>query len=449
MKQENSEKNPEKNPILNGIIWKEVLIFFVPILIGSFFQHLYTIVDTIIVGKYLGTLELSAVGGSASKLVILVTNFFIGVSSGITAYTSRYFGKKDYKTLNDVIYNGILMFLCFGILLSFLGISLSEFLLNLMNTPEDTMEFSLIYLNMYLGGIIFCILYNTFAGILRALGDSKRPLYVLIFCSFVNIFLDIVFILVLDMGVFGVALATIISQAISAFILVRLLLQSIEINNFKELSFSFKIMKEISLIGIPAGIQSIMFSLSNIVVQSGVNTFGARSVASWAAYLRIDSILDIFVSALGSTVIPFVGQNLGAGNIARVKQSIKQIILISYGIIGVLVFSFILLRVPLLSMFTNDAEVVYLGGQIMCIILPMYLLTIPQQMLSQALRGLGKSVIPMFLTLIGVVGLRFFWVYIIFPFNPTLQVLASCYPASALLMSIIFVCYYSNEIKKI
>lgn len=435
--------------VTKGVIWKQVIIFFIPIVIGGFFQHLYSIVDAIIVGKGLGTLELSAVGGSASKLIVMITNFFIGVSSGITAYVSRYYGRKDFKMLKSITFNGVIMFAVLGIVLSAVGIVFSNRFLHLLQTPVETMDLSNTYLKTYLFGIVFSILYNAFAGILRALGDSERPLYVLIFCSFLNIVLDILFALVLRMGVFGVAFATVISQTISAIILARIIVKEINISIKQKVSIDFRIMRDIGAIGIPAGVQSMMFSLSNMVVQGAVNTFGAVSVAAWTVYVRVDSIVDILVTSLGNTVITFVGQNYGADKLHRVKQSVKQIMVISYAIVAAVIAVFMLTRYPLFSLFTNDIAVSNISISLIFVIMPMYLLTIPQQVFSQALRGLGKSFIPMILTLVGVVGTRLLWVNFVLPIKPSLTLLGACYPASALLMSIIFAVYYKRVLIKI
>lgn len=437
----------EKNEIISGVIWKQVILFFLPLTIGAFFQHLYSIVDTIIVGRVLGTLELSAVGGSASKIIVLIVNFFIGVSAGITALSSRYFAANETEKLHSVLFNGTIFFNIAGILLSIIGIIFSNSLLLLMKTPVETLEIANLYLRTYLSGIIFCILYNLFSGIIRAMGDSKRPLYVLMFCSILNIILDIVLTIYLKMGVFGIAFATVFSQAVSAVILIKITLKKLPEFTFRNRKFDIAMTKDICAIGIPAGLQSIMFSLSNMVVQSGVNTFGSTPVASWSAYVKLDAIVDVFVSSLGSTAITFVGQNYGAKRMDRVKQSVNQIILISYILVGTLVATFILFRYNLLSMFTKDQEVISLGSKILIVIIPMYLLTIPQQIFSQALRGLGNTFIPMLLTLVGVVGVRLIWVTLLLPLNPTITFLGLCYPFSALMMSTIFFFYYRRTIR--
>lgn len=437
-----------QNRITEGTIWKEVLIFFFPIVISAFFQHFYTIVDGIIVGQNLGDMAFSAVGGSASKISVMLINFFVGVSSGITAYASRFYGKQDIRSVKQVIFNGSFIFIILGIVISVLGFIMTPRLLSAMYTPVETMGYAVVYLRTFLSGLIFCIMYNTFSGVLRAIGDAKTPLYVLIFCSFVNIILDILFVVVCKWDVFGVAFATLIAQFMSAIILGMLLYKRLAHEKMK-VYIDGEMIKDICKIGIPAGLQSIMYGLSNILVQGAINGFGYITVTAWAAYVKIDNIVDIFVSSLASTVITFVGQNLGAGNIDRVKQSVKQIILLSYIITTVLVLIFVVYRMPLMGLFTENLEVIQLSSSLMFVIMPMYLLGIPYQMCVQALRGLGKSFVPMMITLVGVVGIRVIWVKFVFPLHPTIEFLGACYPLSSLIMSIIFVTYYTVEVKKL
>ena len=438
-----------KNKITEGVIWKEVIYLFIPIVISAFFQHFYTFVDGIIVGQNLGDTAFAAVGGSSSKVITMLINFFVGVSTGVTAYTARFYGSGDIKGVKKVIINGMSFFTIMGIGLSTIGVIFSENILELMGTPVDTFIDANIYLRTFLVGLVFCIAYNTLAGIIRALGDSKTPLYVLIFCSFINIVLDLLLVVVIPMGVLGVALATLIAQGVSAIALGIILYKKLPNKTKEKISLDLKMIGEICAIGIPAGIQSIMYSLSNILVQSAINSFGMVSVAAWSAYVKIDSIVDIFVSALGGTVITFVGQNLGAGKIDRVKKSVKTIMMLSYGITGMVMMSFILFRFELLGLFTNDSSVISIGSKLFFIIMPMYLLGIPQTMFIKALQGLGKSFVPMILTLVGVIGIRVLWVLVIFPLNPSIYLLAACYPLSSFVMSIIFTIYYRKEIKEV
>ena len=433
------------NTITEGNITKSVFVFFVPLVISAFFQHLYGIVDGIIVGQQLGDVAFGAIGGSVAKLQTMLINFFVGVSSGITVYTSQFYGRDDENSVKKVIYNGTVSFFVFGIVVSVIFLFLGDLYLQSMHTPQNMMEHSQVYLNTFLVGLIFCVFYNLYSGVFRALGDSKTPLYVLVLCSILNIILDLVFVIIVPLGVFGVALATLVSQGVSAFILAYLL-----VKRFCKEKISKKLdaimIGDIFRLGIPAGIQSIMYSLSNMLVQSTVNAFGYVTVTAWSAYLKIDGIIDIFLGSLSSTTVTFVGQNKGTGNIARIKQSVLKIMLISYAIVGVLIAIFMIFRVPLLSMFTDTQSVLEIGKNFFFIIMPMYLLGIPNSICSQAIRGLGQSFRPMIITLVGVVGLRFLWVLVIFPLNPTIYFLGACYPVSSIIMSAIFIVYYRCEI---
>ena len=436
-----------ENKITQGNIRKEIFFFFIPIVISAFFQHFYTIVDGIIVGQCLGDQAFAAVGGSAAKLITMLINFFVGMSAGITVYTSQFFGRADLNSVKKIIYNGFVSFVVFALLLASIGLFLSVNYLKLMNTPENTMNYSIVYLNTFLVGLIFCVLYNLFSGIFRAIGDAKTPLYVLIFCSILNILFDLLFVAVFPWGVFGVAFATLLSQGISAIILGGILYKK-----FKQEKIAYaldrEMIKGIFKLGIPTGIQSIMYSLSNMLVQSTINTFGAVTVTAWSAYLKIDGIVDVFSTALGSTVVTFVGQNLGAAKIERVKKAVNNTIFISYSIIFVVVVGLFAFRFPMLRMFSDNNEVVQLASSFFYVVMPMYLLGIPNSICSQAVRGLGKSFKPMIMSLVGVVGLRFFWVLVIFPADPTIHFLATCYPVSGVIMSIVFVCYYKYELQK-
>lgn len=437
-----------KNNITQGNITKEVFLFFIPIVISTFFQHLYGIVDAIIIGRYLGDVAFASVGGSSAKAIRMFINFFVGMSAGVTVYTSQYYGKNDFSGVKKIIYNGSCSFLVFSVVLAVLGIVFCDPYLIAMQTPENTMAFSKTYLNTSLVGITFCVFYNLYSGVFRAMGDAKTPLYVLIFCSILNIILDFLLIVFIPMGVFGAALATVSAQGVSAIMLGVILKKRFK-NETISKTLDMKMITDIFKLGIPAGLQSIMYSLSNMLVQSAVNSFGQLTVTAWTAYLSVDCIIDMFLTALGSTAITFVGQNKGAGNMERVKESVVKIIGIAYVVLIPLVGIFMLARVPLMSLFTETAEVTTLASTFFFIIMPMYLLGVPNSICSQAVRGLGKSFEPMMMTLVGVVGLRFLWVLFIFPMNPTIHFLGICYPISSCIMSVIFIFYYRKEVKRL
>lgn len=402
-----------------------------------------------IVGRGLGMEELAAVGGSAAKLIAMITNFFIGISTGVTAYTAMSFGEKNFDKLKDIVYNGLILFLTIGAVIIGAGLIFTREFLVLMGTPADNMALSTTYLQTYLAGILFCVIYNLLAGILRAMGDAKRPLYILIFCCFLNIVLDLLLALVWGWGVFGVAVATVFSQGVSALLLGILFLKTMNGTQKHRPRLDGALMKSIAWLGIPAGFQSMLASFSNMAVQSTVNSFATTTVASWAAYIKIDGIVDSILSALSGTVITFVGQNMGAKNFKRVRQSITQTILIAYVMMPLLIALFVVNRDFFLGLFTTDAEVIATGGAIMLAVIPMYIFTIPQYVLSQALRGMGKSLVPVLLGLFGSVVLRLSWIFFVFPHNPTISFLGLSYPVISAIMSILFTIYYKREVKKL
>ncbi|MGL5253557.1 MAG: MATE family efflux transporter [Brevinema sp.] len=436
--------------ITEGPIWKNAFKFFIPIALGIFFQHLYLIVDTIIIGRFLGDIALAAVGGSTAKIITLLVNLFIGISVGITTYCAQYFGQKDYSRLNKVIINGIFIFALVTLSLTVIGLFYVESILILMNTPPETIPLALSYLNIYLLGMIFGVLYNVFTGVMRALGDSKSSFYVLILCSFLNMILNLIFILVLKLGIIGVVIATIVSQAIGASILAGIMLHKLKkYSRVFSLELDKTLIYNILIVGLPIGIQSIMYSLSNILVQSVINSLGSVVIISWIVYQRIDAIIDIFVSSLSTTVLTFVGQNYGARNWQRVRQSIRDIRLMSIILLGSLTILLILSRNTIIPLFTQNTEVLLIASRLVLIIIPMYFLSIPQMIYTQALRGFGDSLIPTIITIIGVIGFRVFWVLFIVPLNLNVYTLAAGYTLNSLLLSFVFFLYFHYKVKHI
>ncbi len=432
------------NKITEGVIWKQVILFIIPIILSALFQQLYAITDTIILGRYLGTEALSAAGGSASKIITMAINFFIGFSVGITSFISQHLGNKNYNMVKNVIYNGIALCTVFGIIISIIGVAGSKQFLIWLNTPLATLDLATTYLTTFCVGLLSCLLYNLFAGILRATGNSKSPLYVLIFCNLLNIGLDLVFVLSFKMGIFGVALATLISQGISAIILASIIYNLVHTfdGSKVDIKIDITLIKKMAYIGFPSGLQSIMYSISNIAVQSSVNSFGTVAVAGWATYVKLDNVVDVFLSSLSNSAITFVGQNYGAKNIERIKNCVRTIMIMGLIMIGAICGIFILTGPILFGMFSTDLAVVEVAYNLTFVIMPMYIFAIPHQVLSNALKGCGNTFMPMIITLIGVVGIRLLWVNLILPMNMNISFLGLCYPISAIIMSIIFTIYY-------
>lgn len=310
------------NQITEGVIWKQLLLFFFPIVFGTFFQQIYNTADTIVVGRFVGKQALAAVGGSASQIANLIVGFFVGLSSGAAVVISQFYGAKDKKNLSKALHTAFAFSIAAGIVLTVVGIFLTRPALLLMKTPADVVEDSAVYLHIYFGGMVFNLVYNMGAAILRAVGDSKRPLYVLIITCVLNIILDLLFVVAFGMGVTGVAVATVTSQVISALIVTVMLLKTREIYVLKinQIRFDRRMLFSVLRIGIPAGLESVMYNISNIVIQVFVNNLGTDTVAAWGTLGKIDALFWMVINAFAISITTFVGQNFGAGKYHRLPH---------------------------------------------------------------------------------------------------------------------------------
>ena len=321
------------NQITEGVIWKQLLLFFFPIVFGTFFQQIYNTADTIVVGRFVGKQALAAVGGSASQIANLIVGFFVGLSSGAAVVISQFYGAKDKKNLSKALHTAFAFSIAAGIVLTVVGIFLTRPALLLMKTPADVVEDSAVYLHIYFGGMVFNLVYNMGAAILRAVGDSKRPLYVLIITCVLNIILDLLFVVAFGMGVTGVAVATVTSQVISALIVAVMLLKTREIYVLKinQIRFDRRMLFSVLRIGIPAGLESVMYNISNIVIQVFVNNLGTDTVAAWGTLGKIDALFWMVINAFAISITTFVGQNYGAGKMDRVHKGVRTCMGITAG----------------------------------------------------------------------------------------------------------------------
>lgn len=436
-------QNIKENRITEGVIWKQLLLFFFPILIGTFFQQLYNTVDTIIVGQYVGTEALAAVG-TTSTLINLLVGFFVGLSSGATVIISQYFGGGDWKNLSRAVHTSIALALAGGGIIMVLGLLTARPSLGLLGVPEEIMDGALTYLHIYYGGIIFCMIYNVGTGVLRAIGDSRMPLYVLIVCCLVNIVLDLLFVVAFHWGVMGVALATVFSQVASALlIMVRLMCtrESYRVE-LKHIRFDRNILRNVIRIGLPAGLQSVMYSFSNLIIQASINSFGTDAIASWAAIGKIDGFIWMVMGAFGISITTFVGQNFGAGKYDRVKRSVRVCLGITLGVTVSLSVLMLLFMEPLLRFFTGDEAVISIGQSFLRILGPSYFLFVFIEIFSGAIRGAGEALQPMLITTFGVCGLRVLWIFAAVPLLPTMQMVAMNYPVTWAVTGLVFTIYY-------
>lgn len=433
----------EQNSITQGVIWKQLLRFFFPILFGSFFQQMYNMVDTIVVGRYVGTTALAAVG-TCGTFTNLLFGFFVALASGATVIISQYFGSKDEKGVHDAVHTGVAMALVDGVLITVLGLALSPYVLDWMNVPEDVQPEALIYLRIFFAGMVGSMLYNVGSGILRALGDSKRPMIYLIVCCFVNIVLDLALVMLIPMGVAGVAWATLIAQAVSAVLVLIALMRQQDSSKlvWREVKIHRHMLYDVLRIGVPSGMQSVMYSVSNIIVQTGVNSLGSTTLAAWTAFGKTDLVVWMVMGAFGTTITTFVGQNFGAQRYDRMRKSVR--ICMGMTVASTVLLSLFVLTMckPLLSLFTSDPAVIDVGQEILYWIGPFYTLYACIEVLAGAMRGCGDSLKPMLLTAFGICLFRAVWVPVVVGQYHTVGMLGLCYPLSWGLTSVLFVAYY-------
>lgn len=434
------------NGITDGVIWQQLLLFFFPILFGTFFQQLYNTADAMVVGRFVGKEALACVGGSSSQIINLIVGFFVGLSSGATVIIAQYYGARDEKNLQDTLHTAIAFSIVGSFVISILGIVLSPIILRLMNTPEYLMADSLLYLRFYFGGIIFIFIYNIGSGILRAVGDSKNPLYFLIFCCFCNIFLDLLLVMVFHMGVLGVALGTLISQALSSVLILRNLMRTKDIYRLelRKIRLHAAPLSMLLKIGLPSGLQSTMYNIANMVIQTALNSFGTDTMAAWTAFGKVDSFYWMISSAFGVAITTFVGQNYGAGKIDRMKKSVRVCFCMDLATALTLsALMYLFLGKFLLSLFTTDAEVLSIGVRIMQIIVPAYAPFVFIEIFSGALRGAGNVLIPMLLTCGGICVTRILWIFFFVPSHRAVETIIFSYPGSWVLTATLFILYFA------
>ena len=445
------QKTQNINQITEGIIWRQLLLFFFPIVFGTFFQQLYNTIDTVIVGQFVGKAALASVGGSATQLINLVVGFFTGLSSGASVVIAQFFGAKDERSVKESLHTAYAFSILGSIVISALGIGLAPQLLRWMNTPEELFADSTLYLRIYFAGILFVFIFNVGSSILRAVGDSKNPLYYLIACCFINIFLDLLFVIVFHLGVAGVAYATFLSQAISALLVTHKLMTSHSILTLKirDIRLHKNVLKSQLWIGLPAGFQSVMYSISNVIIQAALNRFGTDTVAAWSAYGKLDAIFWMVSGAIGISITTFVGQNYGARKYDRVHKSVRICLGIDSIISVILIVFLMLFRIPLFRLFTQDPSVIRIGSDMLALITPCYIFFVFIEVLAGALRGMGDVMIPTLITLLGVCVLRLIWIAVVLQISPTVNAIIYSYPVTWIATAVLFIIYYLYKKKRI
>lgn len=435
-----------RHDLTEGVVWKKLLGFFFPILLGLLFQQLYNTVDAVIVGRFVGDSALAAVGGGAATIINMILGFFTGLNSGATVIIAQTYGAGEHDTLSRVLHTSIVFCAIVGLIVTVGGYFLAPGLLRLIRNPEDIMEPSVLYLRIYFVGAIPMLLYNLFQGTLQAVGDSGRPLKYLIVSCVLNIVLDIVFVAVLGMGVAGVGWASVISMCCSALLALIHLLRvdgphRIEV---KKLRLEPAMLGRTMRIGLPSGLQGSMYNIANMIIQASVNGFGTGIVAAWAATGKLDGFYWVTSNAFGIAICAFVGQCYGAGKIDRMKESIRVCIKIALGVtIG---FSILLLSIarPAFGLFLQDPQVIDDAVRIMWYFVPFYFTWTFIEVLSGTFRGVGDTLRPMIIVMIGTCVFRVIWMLFVVPVWHTIFAVSIVYALSWVITGSVFIWYYKK-----
>ena len=438
------EKQIARKDLTEGVVWKKLLVFFLPIAAGTCIQQLYNAVDGLIVGRFVGTVALAAVGGSSAQIINLLIGFFVAITSGAAVVIAQVYGAGRERDVHLAAGNAIAVFALVGLVLAAFGLLASPAMLRLLRTPEDTMADAVLYLRIYFLGVPAVLVLNMESNILRSVGDSFSPfLYMVIGCVS-NIVLDALFVIVFHWGVAGVAVATVAAQLINMGLLTRLLLITPESYRLRlgELKLRGAYLANMLRLGIPSGLQSSMYAVSNMIIQVGVNSLGTIVVASWAMTSKTDGIFWAVSNALGAAITSFVGQNLGAGRQDRVRLCVRQGLVLSTIITVGLSALILLLGRPLLHILTEDAAVIDTTYTMMLYFVPFYITWVLIEVLSAVLRGAGDAVRPVIIIGLGICLLRMIWIGTLFMLRHTLFVLCMCYPASWIVTSIAMLIYY-------
>lgn len=429
-----------------GSIFRHLISFALPLLIGNLFQQLYNTVDTWVVGNYVSNEAFSAVG-TVAPIINMLIGFFLGLSSGAGVVISQYYGAKRYDKVQDTVHTSIVLTLVLGVLFTAIGILMTPFMLRFMKTPQEVFPESSAYLTVYFSGVLGLMLYNMGSGILRAVGDSRRPFYFLVISAVLNIALDLVFVLAFRMGVRGVAYATIIAQGVSAVLVLGTLMRSDSCVKLRlrALKIHGDMLGKIFKIGVPAAIQMAITAFSNVFVQSYINHFGADCMSGWTAYGKIDQLLFLPMQSLALASTTFVGQNLGRNQVERAKAGVRTALAMAAVSTVAAMVPVILFAPQLVSFFNSKPEVIGYGTLLLRWISPFYVLCCVNQVYSGALRGAGNSRAPMIIMLCSFVAFRQIYLFVTANFiSNTILPIALGYPAGWFVCSALTLLYYSR-----
>ena len=426
-----------------GNITRHIIVFAIPLLLGNIFQQLYNMVDTWVVGNFVSNEAFSAVG-SVGPICNMLIGFFLGLSSGAGVVISQFYGARRYQEVEDTVHTAILLTGLMALAFMVVGNIMTPAMLRLMNTPEEVFPESEAYLRIYFTGVSGLMFYNIGSGILRAVGDSTRPFYFLVVSALLNVGLDLLFVLVLDMGVSGVALATVLSQGISAILILITLMCSDSCIKLKlyRLRVHWSMLRKICTVGITAALQMTITSFSNVFVQSYINYFGADCMSGWTTYSKVDQLIFLPMQSIALASTTFVGQNLGKNQPERARKGVRNALLIALASTAIMMIPVIIFAAPIVRFFNAKPEVVEFGTVFLHWITPFYILCVFNQVYSGALRGAGNSKVPMIIMLTSFVAFRQVYLFIMARVCNEILPIAMGYPAGWLLSAVLTAVYY-------
>lgn len=431
--------------LTKGNIWKSIIWFSIPLLIGNLFQQLYNAVDSYVVGNYVGKYALAAVGAS-TPIINMLIGFFMGLATGAGVVIAQYYGAHNSKKMKEAIHCSAALTLVMSVILTIVGVVFTNYLLQAIGVPSDIFNQASQYLMIYFAGIIFTLIYNMGAGILRAIGDSKRPLYFLILSSVINIILDFLFVKYFQWGVVGAGIATLIAQGVSALLVCFVLIKTDDDYKLtvKKIRFYKDTLSQIIKIGLPTGLQQSIVALSNVIVQSYVNVYGSSVIAGYSVTVKIDGFVNLPLQAFSMAITTFVGQNIGAKKYDRVKKGAFVTLLMALICIGSFSVLMYFFGELIISIFNQEKEVIEAGRLMQLIFIPFYIFLPINQVISGVLRGAGKSTIPMYIMIFSFVILRQIYLFVITKITSSVGYIFFGWPVTWIICSLLFVIYYKK-----
>ena len=429
--------------LTKGSIVKAIILFSIPLLIGNLFQQLYNAVDSYVVGNYVGKIALAAVGAS-TPIINMLIGFFMGISTGAGVVIAQFFGAGDLTKMKKAIHNSIALTLVMGVVLTVVGLVFNDPILKAIGVPSDVFSEASTYLSIYFWSLIFVMIYNMGSGILRSVGDSKRPLYFLIFSSVINIVLDFLFVKNFGFGVAGAGYATLIAQAISAIMVMYVLMKTEDSYKvvLKDIKFDKEILLKIIKIGLPTGFQQSIVSLSNVIVQSYINVYGASVIAGYSVTIKIDGFVNLPLQAFNMAITTFVGQNIGAKQYNRVKKGAYITTFLAMVTIGFFVVIMYFFGRDFIALFNQEKDVIDAGRLMQLTFLPFYIFLPINQVINGVLRGAGRSAVPMYVMIFSFVFLRQIYLFLVTKVTRDIVYVFLGWPTTWVVCSLIFIVYF-------